>query len=89
MNRLQHHLFRWLALTALADWLVVRTLARSAIFMPKSPIVLWIYQSLTLAGQVASILAAMLGLAGLGWIAWQSRARDHGLLSLALVGLVF
>jgi hypothetical protein len=53
--------------------------------MPKSPAVLLIYQGLTQAGQVASVLAALLGLACLGWMAWQARTRYRGLLSLALI----
>ena len=42
---------RWLVWAALADWLVTRTLTRSAIFMPKTPAVIAVYQALTLAGQ--------------------------------------
>ena len=81
---------RWLSLAALADWLITRTLARSAIFMPKSPPVLLVYQVLTLAGQFASVLAALLALLGMGWLAWQLRHAFKGMLSgglMALAGL--
>ncbi len=38
--------FTWLPLAALADWLLARTLARAAIFMPKSPAFIQIYTAL-------------------------------------------
>jgi hypothetical protein len=63
-------LLPWLALAALADWLVTRTLTRLAIFIPKTPGMIEGYQALSLAGQVAGSLAGVLALAGLGWIAW-------------------
>lgn len=81
-------LLRWLALAALADWLVTRTLARAAIFMPKSPPVLTAYQVVVAAGQAASVLAALLAVAGMLWLAWQARAAFRGSLSLSLIALV-
>ena len=87
MSRLPFFL-RWLALAALTDWLVTRTLARLAIFMPKSPPVLTAYQVIVAAGQVASVLAALLALAGMLWLAIQVRPVFKGGLSLALLSLV-
>jgi hypothetical protein len=78
---------RWLALAALADWLVTRTLARAAIFMPKAPPVLAVYQVLILGGQVASVLGALLALLGMGWLAWHFRKERKPLLPLVLIGL--
>ena len=79
---------RWLALAALADWLITRTLARAAIFMPKPPPVLAAYRALILGGQLASSLSALLALLALGWLAWQSRKEFKGALSLALLVLL-
>jgi len=81
-------LLRWLALSALADWLVTRTLARAAIFMPKSGLVLTAYRIVVAAGQAASVLAALLALASMLWLAWQARAAFRGALSLSLIALV-
>jgi len=77
----------WLVWAAVADWLLARTLARSAIFMPKSPAVLAIYQVTTTLGQVAGVLSALLALLGVVWLAWRRRKQAGGALSLALVGL--
>jgi len=78
---------RWLSIAALADWLVTRTLARSAIFMPKSPPLMLVYQTLTLGGQLASVLSALLALLGVGWLAWRLRGELKGLISLVLLSL--
>ncbi len=78
---------RWLALAALADWLITRTLARAAIFMPKAPPVLAVYRALILGGQVASTFAALLALLGMGWLAWHYWKERKGFPSLALLGL--
>jgi hypothetical protein len=64
-------LLRWLALAAVADWLIARTLTRAAIFIPKPSPVLVLYEALTLAGQLATTLASLLGLGMLGWMAWR------------------
>src|SRR3972149_90670 len=61
----------WLVGSALVDWLVTRTLARSAIFMPKSPPVILVYQGFGLLGQLAATVSGLLVLASLGWIAWK------------------
>ncbi len=78
---------RWLALAALADWLVTRTLARAAIFMPKAPPVLVVYRALILGGQVGSVLAALLALLVMGWLAWHFWQAHKVPLSLILLGL--
>jgi hypothetical protein len=83
------HLIRWLTLAALMDWLIVRTLARAAIFMPKPPAVLAAYQVITKAGQMASILAAILAVTVIAWLAWDGRRASRGLPSLALANLLF
>lgn len=87
MNRLPIF-FRWLILAALVDWLVGRTLTRLAIFMPKSPAMIAVYQTLGLAGQVAATLAGLLALAALIWIArHEQRTRSSSILPAALIGL--
>ncbi len=63
-------LLHWLTLVAVADWLIARTLTRVAIFIPKPPPVLALYQAFTLAGQLATTLTGLLGLGMLGWMAW-------------------
>lgn len=63
-------LIHWLTLAALADWLITRTLLRLAIFAPKSPPVIAVYQTFSLTGQLATSLVSLLGLGMLGWIAW-------------------
>lgn len=80
--------FHWLTLAALADWLIGRTVARLAIFMPKSPPVIAVYQALGFVGQLAATLTGLLALGALGWVAWRER-RDRGgiALPLALIGL--
>ena len=60
----------WLVVAALVDWLITRTLARSAIFVPKSPPVILVYQGFGLLGQLAATLSGLLVLVFLGWIAW-------------------
>lgn len=70
-------LLRWLALAAVADWLIARTLTRAAIFIPKPPPVLVLYEALILAGQLATTLTGLLGLGMLGWIAWREWQTGH------------
>ena len=87
MNRLPIF-FRWLALVALADWLIARTITRSAIFMPKPPPVIVAYQALSLIGQLASTLAGLLALIAVLWIASESRRESRAIgLCVALPGL--
>ena len=79
--------FRWLVIAAVAEWLLGRTLSRSAIFMPKSPLVLVAYQAMTVSAQLASTAAALLAAAALLWIAgWLVR---HSRLPLAIVLAAF
>ncbi|MBI3244685.1 MAG: hypothetical protein HYZ49_20595 [Chloroflexi bacterium] len=82
--------FRWLTIAALADWLITRTITRTAIFMPKPPQVVAAYQALTLIGQLAFTLTGLLALAAVFWIAWQSRRSvvlPFVLLSLAVFSI--
>jgi hypothetical protein len=76
----------WLALVAIADWLIARTLARAAIHMPKSPAMLLIYQGIGVFGQLASSLTGLLALAALAWIAWR-HVRWQRSLVLAMICL--
>jgi hypothetical protein len=71
----------WLTLAALGDWLLARTITRAAIFMPKSPPMLAVFQGMTLAGQLATTLAALLAIGGIAWLAWQSLSTQmHGMM---------
>jgi hypothetical protein len=83
----EKHFFRLLVLVALTDWLISRGLARVAIFIPKSPVLINGYQGLTFIGQYASVLSALLSLLGIGLIAWQLRRRQGGIPSAALACL--
>lgn len=87
----------WLTLAALGDWLLARTITRAAIFMPKSPPMLAVFQMMTLAGQLATTLAALLAAGGIAWLAWQSfsawrqgmiRPSIPVLLPVSLLGLL-
>jgi len=81
--------FHWLVPIALFDWLVTRTITRSAIFMPKPPALLLLYQLLGNVGQLALSLVSLLGLGLLGAIAWWEWRRQHGIwLAAALWGQV-
>ena len=94
MNRLPLF-FRWLTIAALADWLIARTLTRSAIFMPKSPPVIAVYQALGLVGQFASVLSGLCAILAVSWIAWRSlqARREFGwpviLSSLLVLSIAF
>lgn len=78
-----------LTLAALVEWLIGRTITRGAIFMPKPPIVIVIYQALGWLGQFALTLTGLLALATLAWFAWEKRAVARGALSalLAVIGI--
>ncbi|MBI3360275.1 MAG: hypothetical protein HY023_04110 [Chloroflexi bacterium] len=76
--------FRWLALAALADWLIARTITRSAIFMPKSPPVITAYQLLSFVGQVSATFAGLLAIAALAWIVW-THWRSRGGMGFPIV----
>lgn len=79
-------LLRWLALAALAEWLIGRSLTRAAIYIPKSAQVLAAFRGLTLAGQLALSLASLLALVTLVAIAF--RGRRNLALSTLLSALV-
>jgi hypothetical protein len=97
---MKSHLFflPWLVTAALIDWLVGRTLSRLAVFMPKSELITSIYQSLTVVGNLASSLSAVLVMAALVWVIWRS-FRPNGshlaaliwmsVLALNLIFLIF
>jgi hypothetical protein len=65
-------IFVWLTFASLADWLIMRTVTRSAIFMPKTPAMITAYEVLNLIGQFAATLSSLLVLGALAWIAWRS-----------------
>ncbi|CAG0935941.1 hypothetical protein TFLX_04795 [Thermoflexales bacterium] len=65
--------WRWLTVAALLEWLIGRTLTRSAIFMPKTPFMISSYQVLGTVGQVAITMTSLLALISILWIAWQER----------------
>lgn len=82
-------LLPWLACAALFEWLVARTFARAAIFMPKPDGALPLYQALGFIGQVAASLTGLLALVILGWIAWQSLGqRKNPGLGIVFLGLI-
>ncbi|MGB4952184.1 MAG: hypothetical protein WBO55_16285, partial [Rhizobiaceae bacterium] len=81
----QRSLFKWLAVSALVEWLLVRTLTRAAIHIPKSPEIAAGYAVVNQIGLVAAAFVALLSLVLLVWIAWEGR-RDVWL-TLTLVGL--
>jgi len=83
----EKHFFRLLVLVALTDWLISRGLARVAIFIPKSPVLINGYQGLTFIGQYASVLSALLSLLGIGLITWRLRRSQGGIPSAALACL--
>lgn len=83
-------LIRWLIYAALADWLLARTLTRLGIFMPKSPMLIVFYQSLTQAGLAAAAFAGLLVLTVL--LIWALKAWSTGgerPMAIALGLLVF
>jgi hypothetical protein len=57
-------------MAAFVDWLVMRTLTRTAIFMPKPPPVILLYQVVGVVGQVVATLTGLLVMIALGWLAW-------------------
>src|SRR3990172_4147179 len=74
-------LLRWLALAALAEWLIARSASRAAIYMPKSAAALAAFRGMTLAGQLALSLASLLALLTLVSIAF----RGHRSLALSIL----
>jgi hypothetical protein len=80
--------FRWLTVAALIEWLIGRTLIRSAIYMPKTPLMVDAYQALGAIGQVAFTLTSLLAVLAVLWIAWQGR-RNIAFSLLLITGVVF
>jgi len=88
MNTLPPYL-HWFALAALGDWLIVRTLTRTAIHIPKSPAVVTVFQGVSLIGQFAATLTSLLALLTLGWmIAVHLRHEQPRGLAVVCVGLL-
>lgn len=79
-------LFQWLALAALGEWLLGRTLTRAAIHMPKTPAFISAYTAVNQMGQVLATFVALLALVLLVWILWQAGPING--LSLVLAGLI-
>lgn len=81
-------LVRWLTAAALVDWLVTRTVTRLAIFMPKSPPMIAVYQGMNWLGLVGSTVAGLTALAVVALIAVEEVRSRCGLwLAAMLVGL--
>jgi hypothetical protein len=84
-------LIRLLVFAALADWLVGRTLTRLAIFMPKPPFLVWVFESVDAIGRTAASLAGLLTILLLLTLAWTrlqaGRDRYSALLWVVLVAL--
>ena len=78
-------LFKWLAAAAVVDWLLGRTLTRTAIFMPKAPPVLLAYQGMNVLAQLALTASALLAHVGLLWLIWWLYQRSHRLLPTLLL----
>ncbi len=78
-------LFKWLAAAAVVDWLLGRTLTRTAIFMPKAPPVLLAYQGMNALAQLALTASALLAHLGLLWLIWWLYQRSHRLLPTLLL----
>ncbi len=81
-------LLRGLALASVADWLIGRTLTRGAVYMPKSPSMVVVFQLLGLVGQFAFTLTGLLALLAIGWLAWQMRREGRAALSFILIALL-
>lgn len=82
----QRALFKWLAVAAVVEWLLVRTFTRAAIHIPKSSFMIALYTAVNQIGLVAAAFVALLAVVLLLWLAWQ--IRQAVILPLALLGLV-
>ncbi|HRJ41803.1 MAG: hypothetical protein KJZ86_05970 [Caldilineaceae bacterium] len=79
----------WLVAAALVDWLLLRTVSRTAIFMPKTPLLAELFLWLGRAGQLAANAATLLALICLAWIVWREAQQRQGLpLAVVLAGLL-
>ena len=65
--------YKWLALAALVEWLLVRTLTRAAIHVPKSPEVIAVYTAVNQIGLVSGVFVALLAIVLLLCLAWLNR----------------
>jgi hypothetical protein len=84
----QQLLFKWLAVAALVEWLLVRTITRAAIHIPKSAVVIKGYTAVNQIGLVAAAFVALLSMGLLLWIAWQMwQTGQTRLLPLVFGGL--
>lgn len=82
-------LMNGLVVAAVMDWLLARTISRAAIFMPKTPLIISVYEGLTFAGQVAATLTSLLAVLAVGWLSWRLKREGHSpLVSLSLVALI-
>ena len=78
-----------LTIAAVCDWLVGRTLTRMAIHMPKTPLLITIYQALGYIWQFAAVLSGILALGILFWIAvvsWRKQGIPY--LWFPLIGIL-
>lgn len=66
----QQMVYKWLAVAALVEWLLVRTLTRAAIHVPKSPLVIAVYTAVNRIGLVSAAFVALLAVVLLLWLAW-------------------
>lgn len=79
----------WLVIAALGDWLLLRTVSRTAIFMPKTPLLAEVFLWLGQAGQFAANTTTLLAFLCLGWMIWrESQHREGWPLAAALTGLL-
>lgn len=88
----QQTFFKWLAVAALVEWLLVRTFTRAAIHVPKSPFMISVYTSINQIGQVAAAFVSLLAFCLLLWLAWQTRYAiifPLTLAGLAVLSLLF
>lgn len=81
----QQIFYKWLAVAAVVEWLLVRTVTRAAIHVPKPPMVIAVYTAVNQIGLVSAAFMALLAFALLLWLAWQM--RQTVILPLALIGL--
>lgn len=92
MNEHLPSYFRWLALAALAEWLLARTVTRAAIHMPKTPAIAAGYTAVHQIGLVAAAFVGLLSLGLLLWAAWRSRRTPwlaSIFISLGLMSVLF
>lgn len=88
----QQLFFKWLAVAAIVEWLLGRTVTRAAIHIPKSPEVIVAYTAVNQIAQVMATFVALLSFMLLVWIGWQARRTvwlPLTLVSLAGLSLLF